>query len=308
MKTSQPEWTLEGKIPIIWVIDDMNTALAAALRSGTRLFEKGKGLGILRQLVDRTQASLSINFTIVPEYVRAGLPALAELEISMYDPAMAPYHRELQEWLAALGERAEVTVHGWSHRMDSYNREVEINPGGWEYTRRSEWLYIADPIANYQRCFNALTDLGYRPIRHVFSSCGGRMDRDTFRQLRNSKFGVLAKFPTQPEACRADYPEVPEMPWYLEDVDGFIFAWEARIGSNKAVFEHLLNNRKPIFIVSHGYEFYNPWWFKNRRSVDAFLVFIQEHRNDLVFIRYGDYTRIMHNRVWQKARDISGRA
>lgn len=291
----QPEWTLNGKIPVIWVIDDFNTALSAACREGSGLFD-AQGAGRLRQLMEETCAHLSINFVIVPEYARAGIPSLAELEIPMHDPALKPYHDELQEWLGQMGDRVEVTVHGWTHRMQSYSSDVEINPGGWEYTRRSEWLYNPSPVANYRRCIDALTELGYHPVKHVFSNCGGRMDRNTLRRLRNSEFRVLAKFPTQPEACRADYPDVCEMPSYLEDIDAFVFDWGASCQSEPADFERLFVNGKPIFLVNHGYEFYAPW-FKLAKSYNGLHDFVREHSNDLVFVRYGAYAKTMHERV-----------
>ncbi len=125
------------------------------------------------------------------------------------------------------------------------------------------------------------------------------MDRATLRKLRNSEFGVLAKFPTQPEACWADYPEVPEMPWYLEDLDAFIFPWTASCGSDEAELERLFNRRKPIFIVNHGYEFYDPW-FENMRSTNALSELVRKHKDDLAFVRYGDYAQIMHDRVHEK--------
>ena len=122
------------------------------------------------------------------------------------------------------------------------------------------------------------------------------MDRETLRQLRNSEFRVLAKFPTQLEACRADYPEVREMPSYLEDIDAFVFDWGASCQSDLADFERLFVSGKPIFLVNHGYEFYAPW-FKHVKSCNGLRDFVREHSDDLVFARYGAYAKTMHDRV-----------
>ena len=293
----QPEWTLDGRIPIIWVIDDFNTALSAACRQGAKLFD-AEGAGRMRRLVDETSACVSLNLVIAPEYARAGIPMLADLETPMHDPALDPYHAELQEWLMQMGDRVEVTVHGWTHRMDAYSPEVEINPGGWEYTRRSEWLYHPDPVANYRRCVDALAGLGYRLTPHVFSNCGGHMDKVTLANLRSSEFGVLAKFPTQPEACATDYPEIDEMPAYLPDVDVFVFPWAASAGSTREDLQALLEAGKPIFLVNHGYEFYDPW-FQQMATPTALRELVADHADELVFVRYGDYARRIHERVQQ---------
>ena len=298
MKEGQPEWILKGKIPIIWVIDDFNTLLASACISGSLLFDSGQGLDRLRQLVDRTHASFSINFIIKPEYARAGLSWQKELEITMLSPKMEPYHDELQEWLNVLGDRCEVTVHGWSHRMSSYSAALLSNPD-WQYTKRSEWLYNPNPVGNYRRCLEALRELGYQPIQHAFSNCGGRMDYGTFRKLRKSKFGVLTKFPTMAEVCKIDYPGIPEMPWYIPDLDAFVLPWGLGWNNDEDDFICLFNSHKPIFLVNHGYEFCDPW-FNEMRSYQALYNFVRDYGNDLVFIRYGDYVKIIYDSISNK--------
>ena len=180
--------------------------------------------------------------------------------------------------------------------MDSYSSAVEINPGGHEYTRRSEWLFHPDPVANYERCLNALLELGYEPAEHIFSSCGCRMDYGTFRKLRHSRFGVLAKFPTLDEECRVDYPAIPEMPWYVADLDAFVFPWAYGMQSNLQDFERGLETGRPIFLLNHGYEFCDPW-FENNRSYRGLREFGAAHRDELVSVRYGDYARLLHARA-----------
>lgn len=289
------DWSVDGRVPLIWVVDDFNSALALAERNGIDLFGP-RGLGRLKDLIHDTDACLSVNFVIEPEYTRAGLPGMDALETPMRDPSMRTYHDQVQAWLHELHDRAEVTVHGWSHRIAAYSPEIEINPGGWEYTRRSEWLYHPDPVGNYRRCVGALTRLGYQPVTHVFSNCGGRMDKRTLRQLRRSEFGVLAKFPTQVEACAADYPELLEMPGYLPDVDAFVFPWNASMRSTAEELEELLGMRTPIFLLNHGYEFFDPW-FEQMTSYAALRRFVADHGDELVFVRYGDYANIMHERA-----------
>lgn len=289
------DWSVDGRVPLVWVVDDFNSALALAGRNGTELFAP-RALGRLARLVNDTDARLSINFVIEPEYTRAGLAGMEALETPMRDPGVRAHHDRLQAWLRELDDRAEVTVHGWSHRIVTYSPEMEINPGGWEYTRRSEWLHHPDPVGNYRRCVTALTQLGYRPVTHVFSNCGGRMDKETLRQLRRSEFGVLAKFPTQVEACVADYPEILEMPGYLPDVDAFVFPWNASAGSTPEDLEELLGMRTPIFLLNHGYEFFDPW-FEQMTSHAALRQFVAARGDELVFVRYGDYAKIMHERV-----------
>jgi hypothetical protein len=135
------------------------------------------------------------------------------------------------------------------------------------------------------------------------------MDRKTFLALRQSEYGVLVKFPTQDEACRADYPEVVEMPWYLPDVDGFIFPWSLTRANGYDDFEALTRQSKPLFLVNHGHEFgtrrrsfgatgLNP----EVKSVEAMQRFLADHSDEIVFCRFGDYVRFMHERVQNAKR------
>ena len=302
-ETGQPDWLIEDKIPFIWVIDDANQGFPHPDASDVSLFD-GDYFGNLRTLVDKFGARISFNFVIAPEYVKAGLAGSEDLETPMTHPAWKPYHAEMQDWLAELGDRGEVAVHGWTHRMADYRPEVEINREGWQYTRRSEWLFHPDPVGNFRRNMETMRNLGYEPITQVLSTCGGRMDRDTFRRLRNSEYQVLVKFPTQDEACRADYPEAKEMPWYLPDLDAFVFPWSLTRNNGYEDFEDLWRKRKPIFLVNHGHEFgtkrrsfgklgLNP----EVRSVEAMQKFYDKHREDLVFLRLGEYVQLIHERV-----------
>ncbi len=121
------------------------------------------------------------------------------------------------------------------------------------------------------------------------------MDKETLRQLRDSEFGVLAKFPTQEEACATDYPELGEMPGYLPDIDAFVFPWNASWASTPADLEQLLDARTPIFLVNHGYEFFDPS-FGQMESYRAMRQLVADHADELVFVRYGDYAKIMSER------------
>ena len=288
------DWSVDGRAALVWVVDDFNSALALAERNATELFAP-QGLGRLADLVNDTGARLSVNFVIEPEYTRAGLEGTGDLETPMHDPRMRPFHDQSQAWLRKMGDRAEVTVHGWSHRMAAYSPENEIDPGGWEYTRRSEWLDHPDPVANYRRCVAALTELGYEPATHVFSNCGGRMDKATLRKLRCSEFAVLAKFPTQETACAADYPEIGEMPGYLPDVDAFVFPWSVSMNASLGDLERLVDQKRPVFLLNHGYEFFDPW-FGLMTSHAALRRLVADRGDELVFVRYGDYAKIMHER------------
>lgn len=289
------DWTVDGRVPVIWVVDDMNAALAAHLREGRGLMSPDWGVGRLRASVEEVDARLSINFVISAEYEQAGLPSLAPLQAPLLSPKMASCNEELQRWIASLGERIEVMVHGWTHRMEGYGPEVEIDPGGWEFTRRSEWLFHPDPVGNLRRCLEALRTAGYDPVSHVISNCGGRMDKGTLRTLRECEFGVLAKFPTPEAALKADYPDVPEMPWYLEDVDAFIFPWPLSDASSADDMEALFQQGKPLFLLSHGHNFCDPYGMS---VLDETLPrFLEAHRKEVVFVRYGDYARLMLERV-----------
>ena len=302
-KEGQPDWLIDGKIPVIWVVDDANQGFPRPDVKGVSLFDEDY-FGNLRKLVEKLDARISLNFVISPEYVKAGLTGSEDLETPMTHPAWRRYHTELQDWLLGLGDRGEVAVHGWTHWMEDYSPDVEINTEGWQYTRRSEWLFHPDPVGNFRRNLETLRNLGYHPVTHVFSNCGGRMDKATFLTLRRSEFGVLVKFPTQDQACQADYPEAEEMPWYLPDVDGFVFPWSLTRANGYDDFEALRLRRKPLFLVNHGHEFgtkrrsfgatgLNP----EVKSVEAMQKFYTDHGDELVFLRFGDYVKLMHERV-----------
>ena len=295
-QTPQPDWLIDGKIPFIWVIDDVNQGFPTPDLTGLSLFDD-RYLGRLRSLVNELNAKICINFVIQPEYAKAGLKDISDLETPLAEPVWRPYHRELQDWLAELGDRAEVIVHGWTHRMANYTPEIELDPGGWEFTRRSEWLFHPDPVGNFDRNLEALRKLGYQPVTHVLSNCGGRLDRETLRKLRQSPHQMLIKFPTHETVRRADYPEVPSMPWYLGDLDAFIFAWDLKRDHGPEDFEAAFARRKPIFLVNHGHEFGDRTRFQKVRSIGAMLRFFEAHSNELFFVRLGDYSRLMHQRV-----------
>ena len=120
---------------------------------------------------------------------------------------------------------------------------------------------------------------------------------DWFRKLRNSEFGVLAKFPTQSEACTADYPDVPEMPWYLEDVDAFILPLDLWRLDGYEDFERIWEKQRAIFLINHGHEFGTRVRFVPVKSTPALIRFVEAHRDEIVFVRYGDFMRTMHERV-----------
>jgi hypothetical protein len=87
------------------------------------------------------------------------------------------------------------------------------------------------------------------------------------------------------------------MPWYLGDPDAFVFGWDLKRDNGLDDFEACFARRKPILLGNHGHEFGGRTRFQKVFSVGAMSPFFDAHGDGMVFVRLGDYVRLMHERV-----------
>ncbi|MGQ9631609.1 MAG: DUF2334 domain-containing protein [bacterium] len=293
-----------GKLPLVWFVDDANIFIVNAYDEGVPLYLEGKkrspqsGFTFAHYLMEEVNPKLRVTlaFVIAPKYAAAGLPQLQRFERPISDPRLRNLHEELQRWIEAHRDRCEVVVHGWTHQTYNYNPADELNPGGWEYTRRSEWFKHPKPVEVYTKCVETLERLGYSVEPRAFSAPGGRADVETLRELRNSPYRVIAKFTTQLANFPVDYGVIADKPLYLDSIDIWVLPVNIFPSTPFDEVERMIDKRVPLSYISHGYEPCVPWE-ADVSTVEFFERLTAKYEGEIVFLTMGEYADFLYNQA-----------
>ena len=238
-KENQMNYYPEGKIPFVWIIDDANILVINSYRHRAPLYlerikhSSKSALSFVNYIINSINQNIKVSFFICidPQYERGGLSVLKDFDNSLMGNYLKELHQELQDWLRRYANNCKVVVHGWNHYNSDYLSDDSWNTmPGVDYNRRSEWYEHPDPVRLFGKCAKALTNLGYTVETSVFSSYGGRVDAETSRRLRTSKYKVIGKYCTQPENLPVDFQQpISGKPIYLKDIDVLVFPMGLRL-------------------------------------------------------------------------------
>jgi hypothetical protein len=297
----------QDKIPFVWIIDESNVFVTEPFRTESPFLIKGRHhdsrsvFTFVNYLIEEFNNELKVSFPFIvaPQYSSAGLKNLWKFETPITLKHLQPFHNDFQSWIDDHQECCEVVVHGWTHKIYNFDpsyQNLPPDPKYWEYTRRSEFFLHPYPERNFSWIVDTLEGLGYHVKTNVFSSPGGRVDKETLKKLRNSKYQVIGKYVTQLRNFPVDYGVETEFPLYLPGIDVFVFPWNLGPPRSLKEVDNLVKRKIPLFYINHAYEPTEAYKY-DLRTIKTFQYIYENYSDEIVFMKMSEYSEFLHKQV-----------